>query len=310
MFFNQKPSLKGLIYSNSFDLNRQLLPPRNNPADSYETKLKVPSSQLSYDPDTTLDVQKLPDVLAKTRVTPSTPQNMPQGINMEYNHKHMVHFRMDHRLNYESRTPIGMDDNEKSGFMGAGFKGQPNWLLMRSDNNSIRLTTMAYRFSPLDFPKTEIDLAITKDVIGADSIKGKTGKDDSPFQVWLTIRVGSGTDRTLIDPKQDEVILFGYYWGSPVAGEVRPAGAIYENWYSNKNVVVATLPEAKQLLLNSPDMLGSAQNYRRNLAEDLAKAFPNRRIQDMEILAITIQHDSNDTASSSEAYFKALRFLP
>jgi hypothetical protein len=275
------------------------------------TKNKLPPSALSYNPDATLDIQKMPDTLAKTRVTPATPQNLPQGINMEYNHQYMVQFRMDHRFNYESRSPIGLDDNEKFGFRGADFNGQKNWLFMRSENNSIRMTTMAYRFSPIDFPKTEIDLAVTKDVVGADSIKGKTGKDDSPFQVWLTIRMGQpGGDRTLVDPKQDKVILFGYYWGSPVAGEVRPAGAIYENWYSNKNVVVATLPEAKQLLLNSPDMLGKPQAFRRNLAQDLAKAFPEYRVEDMEILAITIQHDSNDTESSSEAYLKALRFLP
>ncbi|HRO67892.1 MAG TPA: hypothetical protein PL182_10045, partial [Pseudobdellovibrionaceae bacterium] len=114
-FFTSKPSLKGLIYSNSWELNRQLLPPRNDPADTYEPRLKLPATQFRYDPDLTLDIQKMPDVMAKTRVTPATPQNMPEGIRIEYAHSHMVHFRMDHRFNYESRSPVGLDDNEAFG---------------------------------------------------------------------------------------------------------------------------------------------------------------------------------------------------
>lgn len=305
---NAKPDIP---YSNSWDLNRLMLPPVNDPASSYETQTKLPSSQLRYDPYNIIDIQKMPDVLAATPVSPATRQNMPNGIVMDYHHKNMVHFRMDHQFNYESRSPLGLDDNKEFGFVGAEFNGEPNWLFMRSVNNSIRMTTMAYRFSPADFPNVDLKLAVTKDVVGADSIKGKTGKDDSPFQVWFTIRDGKANgDRTLVDAKNDKVILFGYYWGSPVPGEVRPAGTIYENWYSNKNVVIVTLPEAKQLLLNNPDMLGKAQDYKRNLVEDLRRAFPNRRVEDMEIVAITLQHDSNDTGTSSEAYFKSLSFTP
>lgn len=74
--------------------------------------------------------------------------------------------------------------------------------------------------------------------------------------------------------------------------------------------MIATLPTAKQLLLNNQNMLGKAQNFERNLAEDLQKAFPDRNVNDLEIVAITLQHDSNDTATQSEAYFKSLQFRP
>jgi hypothetical protein len=216
---------------------------------------------------------------------------------------------MDHQFNYESRSPGGLDDNKNFGYVSADFNGEHNWALMKSENNSIRMTTLAYRFSPLDFPKMSLKLAVTKDVVGADPVKGKTGKDDSAFQVWFTIRDGrANADRTLVDPNNDKVFLFGYYWGGPVPGENRQAGTIYENWYSNKNVVVTTLPESKELLLNNQDMLGKAQIFQRNLAQDLKRAFPDKRLEDLDIVAITIQHDSNDTSSSSEAYFKALDF--
>ncbi len=300
-----------LPYGNSYELNRQALPAIVDPADSYEVKTKLPQSQLRYDPYAVLDVAKLPDVMAGVKVSPATKSNMPEGINIEYHHQNMVHFRMDHQFNYESRTPGGMDDNKDSGYITAEFNGEKDWAAMRSKNNSIRLTTMAYRFSPAEFSTMDLKLAVTKGVKGADPVKGKTGKDDSAFQVWFTIRDGKANgDRTLVDPKNDKVILFGYYWGDEVNGEVRQAGSIYENWYSNKNIVVATLPEAKQLLLNNQDMLGKAQNYKRNLMEDLKKAFPDRDVNDFEIVAITIQHDSNDAEDSSEAFFKSLKFTP
>lgn len=309
-------SLKGehfvefLPYGNTWELNMHLLPKIDDPADSYEPKVKLPQSQLRFEPYASLDVQKLPDIMAGVKVAPATKANMPEGIRIEYNHTNMVHFRMDHQFNYESRSPGGLDDNKDFGYVTADYEGE-KWALMKSKNNSIRMTTLAYRFSPVEFSKMSLKLAVTKGVQGADPVKGKTGKDDSAFQVWFTVRDGKANgDRTTVDPKNDKVFLFGYYWGDAAPGETRKAGDIFENWYSNKNIVVVTLPEAKQLLLNNQDMLGKVQNYQRNLAEDLKRAFPGRDVNEMEIVGITIQHDSNDAEDSSEAYFKALNFLP
>jgi len=300
-----------LPYSQSWELNRMVLLPINDPADRYEPTVTLPPSQIKYDPYGILDVQKLPDIMSATRVTPVTKQNSPKGIDMDFHHKNMVHFRMDHQFNYESRAPLGNDDNKIYGYVNSDFNGEKDWVAMRSTNNSIRMTTLSYRFSPVEFSKMSLKLAVTKGVKGADPVKGKTGKDDSAFQVWFTIRDGrANNDRALVDTKNDKVFLFGYYWGDPAPGENRQAGTIYENWYSNKNVVVATLPEAKELLLNNQDMLGKVEVYDRNLAEDLKRAFPDKRVEDMDIVAITIQHDSNDTQDSSEAYFKWLKFMP
>lgn len=298
-------------FSQTWELNRLLLPPVNDPADDYQPTVVLPQSQIKYDPYGILDVQKLPDIMSATRVTPVSVQNMPQGIDMEFHHKNMVHFRMDHQFNYESRSPLGNDDNKTFGYINSEFNGEKDWAAMRSVNNSIRMTTLSYRFSPMEFSKMSLKLAVTKGVKGADPVKGKTGKDDSAFQVWFTIREGKANgDRTMVDVKNDKVFLFGYYWGDQAPGEDRKAGEIFENWYSNKNIVVATLPEAKQLLLNNQDMLGKAQLFERNLAEDLKRAFPNKNIADLDIVGITIQHDSNDTEDSSEAYFKWLKFMP
>jgi hypothetical protein len=310
-------SLKGenfvefIPFSSTWELNMNLLPKANDPADNYEVRTKLPQSQLRFEPYNVLDVQKIPDILSNQRVSPATRSNLPDGIRIEYNHKNFVHFRMDHQFNYESRSPGGLDDNAEFGYSTSEFEGSGPWALMRSKNNSIRMTTLAYRFSPVEFSKMNLRLAVTKGVHGADPVKGKTGKDDSAFQVWLSVRQDrSNNDRTTVDPKNDKVFLFGYYWGDPVSGENRRAGTIYENWYSNKNVVVATLPEAKQLLLNDQKMLGKAQTYERNIARDIKQAFPDKNIEEIEIVAITIQHDSNDSGDSSEAFFKSLSFTP
>ncbi|UOF02826.1 DUF3047 domain-containing protein [Bdellovibrio reynosensis] len=300
-----------VVYSNSWEMNQQLLPKINDPADNYEVKTKLPQSQWRFDPYAVLDVAKLPDIMAGVRVAPVTKTNLPEGINITYNHKNMVHFRMDHQFNYESRSPGGLDDNKDFGYVTADFDGDKDWALMKSKNNSIRMTTLAYRFSPTEYANMNLKLAVTKGVNGADPVKGRSGKDDSAFQVWFTIRDGKANgDRGIVDPKNDKVFLFGYYWGDEAQGEIRKAGDIFENHYSNKNIVVATLPLAKQLLLNNQDMLGKAQDYKRNLAADLKKAFPDKNVEDLDIVAITIQHDSNDAEDSSEAYFKSLSFQP
>lgn len=297
--------------TNTYELNKALIPKVADPADSWVPSVTLPQSQIKYDPYNTLDIAKLADVMAATRVRPVDKSAYPQGIDISWHHKNMVHFRMDHQFNWESRTPGGMDDNAETGWAAASFNGEQDWAVLRSKNNSIRLTTLSYRFKPTDLPKMQLKLAVTKGVKGADPVKGKSGIDDSAFQVWFSVREKNATgDRTYLDPKQDKVILFGYYWGDPVAGEDRKAGALYENSWSNKNVVVATLPEAFQILLNNQDQLGKAQLFERNLAQDLAKAFPGRNVNDMEIIAITIQHDSNDAKDSSEAYFKSLKFMP
>jgi hypothetical protein len=299
------------VANNTAQLNKLIIPESNDPASTYQTKIKLPSNQLKYDPYQVLDVQKLSDIVAAFKVTPTTPENALQGIQMDFDHQNMVHFRMDHQLLYESRSPLGLDDNAHFGYKPTNFQGE-NYLLMRSKNNSIRLTTLAYRFKPLDFSQMQLKLAVTKGVQGADPVLGGAGRDDSAFQVWFTIRYGDdSTDRTLVDPLFNEVILFGYYWGDPAPdGEPRKQGQIFENWYSKKNVVVATLPESKQLLLNDQTMLGQVQEFHQHLYKDLQRAFPDRDVNKMEIVAITIQHDSNDAEDSSEAYFKHLRFLP
>jgi hypothetical protein len=305
-------AVKEVPFKDPYDVNSLLLPATDDPSLTYDPKVKLPANQLAYDPYQSLDLAKLPDLLSVKKVTPATPQNQSQGIDLSYSHQNFIHYRMDHQWLYESRSPVGADNNPKWGFETVQGPDKTPWLALRSEKNSIRLTTVAYRFKPSDFRKFDLTLKVTKGPVGADPVKGHSGKDDSAFQVWLTLRDLRGVgDRSLGDKSNSKVYLFGYYWGDETPGEKRVAGQLFENYYSNKNVIITTLPVSYQVVLNTgAEKLGQVVSYQRDLVADLKRAYPDLDINQLEVIATTIQMDSNDTSSSTEAFMKTLRFSP
>jgi hypothetical protein len=301
-----------ITYKDPYELNALLIGNQKDPLAFYEPQTKLLPNQLDYDPYQALDLAKMPEIMSTKKVTPTSPQSFKNGIDMSFNHSDFVHYRIDHQWMYESRSPVGGDNNSKWGFQSVTGADKSPWLALRSASNSIRLTTMAYRFKPVEFPMTELSLNVTQGPRGADPVKGKSGKDDSAFQLWLTLRDLRGvTDRTLGDKENTKVYTFGYYWGEDAPGEKRRAGQVFENYYSNKNVVVATFPPAFAVVLNNgSEDLNRVQSYKLNLAADIQRAYPNLDINQLEIIAVTLQMDSNDTTSSSEAFMKTLKFLP
>lgn len=303
---------ENLKFDDPYELNEKLIAIHKDPAAFYEPKVKILANTLEYDPYQTLDLAKLPDILSTRKVTPATLQNFKQGIDLSFNHTDMLYYRLDHQWMYESRSPVGGDNNGSWGFQPVQNSDKSYWLALRSQNNSIRLTTLAYRFKPVDFPLTEMMVNVSKGPVGADPVKGKSGKDDSAFQVWYTLRDLRGVqDRTTSSKENSKVYTFGYYWGEELPNEKRLAGQVFENYYSNKNIIVATLPPAFVVVLNDgKENLGKSQLYNRNFLQDLKRAYPDLDLNQLEVIAITIQMDSNDTASSSEAFMKTLKLMP
>ncbi len=303
-------SAKELNYDNAYDLNKIILGTQLDPAATYDPKVKLPQNQLAFDPYEALDVAKMVDILSAKKVLPILPQNYKQGLDFSFNHENFLFYRIDHQFSYENRSPVGADNNQKWGF--EAVKAQDNSFVMalRSEKNSIRLTTLSYRFKVADFATMDLSLRVTDGPQGADPVKGFSGKDDSAFQIWFTLRdLRDVNDRSLVSKENAKVYFFGYYWGEDTPG--RQAGQIFENYYSNKNIVVTTLPESYQLLLNNgKEKLGHWATYRQNIAEDIRKAFPKLDVDQLEVVAITYQMDSNDTGSKSEAFMKTLRFFP
>jgi hypothetical protein len=86
---------------------------------------------------------------------------------------------------------------------------------------------------------------------------------------------------------------------------------IYLNYYSEKDFVVAKLPAAKQKLIGiGKNMMGVPLLTKHDLLEDIRASYPDVDPTKAEIVAITIQHDSNDTRGKSEALFHSMVLRP
>jgi hypothetical protein len=271
----------------------------------------LPQNELAYNEDFRINLRELDKFMKGKKVAPIIPANYPQGIDILYDHRRMADFRKEYQFDYESTAPLTADENESSGWMTVLDANKHLKAKLSSNNSSIRLTTYAIRFKPQDFPRIHMDLQIDKSVPGANVLFGGTGKDDSAFQIWFTLReLKSDTDRTKLD-STEKMRLFGYYFGDKVDGANVQTDQVYENYYSRKNFIVAVLPEAKQIPFGvAPEDLKKPLNLNKNFFQDLKRSFPDINPEQLEVVGITLQHDSNDMKGSSEAYFKEINFLP
>lgn len=276
------------------------------------TPSPMPVSTLKWTPNKIIDLRKYPQELAHVQVEPIVPQTQGHwhsGIHFDFHHQSVLDYRHAYGFSYESKSPLQMDD-QAQGYSAQSEHGL-NFIKMKSQNNSIRLTTSHYRFKPWDFPKFSLKLRVNQGVIGADPAKGGSGKDDAAFQIWFTIRDLSKVKDRRLSQEDEQIILFGYYWADPNEKGWMPAlGSVVENTYSRKNFWVITLPPTYQIPLGGGSLhKGEWQTYERHLVQDLAQAFPDRKIEDFEILSITLQTDSNDSESSSECDLAGFSFL-
>lgn len=262
----------------------------------------LPPNNLNFTPNLVINLRKMKDSLAQKEVTPFNPIQYPSGIKIVFDHEHMIDFRQEYQFSYEDTSGLAPDDNPINGWLPVMLEDGEVYAKLQGRQSSIRLTSFAFRFRPKDFPILKLSLRVDQGVSGANVLFGGNGKDDSAFQVWLTLRV--------LGRPSPEIVLFGFYWGDKIDGLELKNQAIYENYYSKKNYLFVTLPEAKQLLLDhGTTNLGKKQTFTRSLYQDLQTAFPNINPDDLEVIGITFQHDSNDTQASSLAYFQSLLFL-
>ncbi len=286
-----------------------LLPKSNRPVFS------MPNSNIKWRADTFVDVQKFEEFIMPFSIDAMTPNNYPDGVKFICDHINFTDFRKEFGLFYESTSPVDTDNNHRFGYsqVAETLDGSPTAVGdLKSQGNSIRMTSLAYRFRPVDFPNFNLRVKIVKAVAGANPAKGGSGLDDSSLQIWYTLRnIREVSDRRNFNP-EGEIKLFGYYWSDPNEnGQSAAAGTLIENYYSKKNYVVATLPEARQIAFGGgKDSDGKWLDVRRNFAADVGSAFPKLNLNDWEVVAITFQTDSNDTKSSSQVRFRDLNHLP
>lgn len=273
--------------------------------------IALPPNNLQYHPQKRIDLRQLTANLSDKEVHPSLPSRYPRGIEIIFDHAKTTDFRQEYQFNFEGNAAINFDDNPRNGWSSAILADGQNYGKMTSLHNSIRLTSLAMRFRALEFPRLEIKARVTNDLPGANVLKGGNGQDDSAFQIWFTFRqLLPGQNRSLINT-QDQLRILGYYWGDAIAGIQLEEGKAYENYYSERNYLVVKMPTTYQILLKyGAANLGKTFLFQRNLIQDLKQAYPGLNPRDTEIIAITLQQDSNDTHGDSEAFFQFLKILP
>ncbi|MBC7692088.1 MAG: DUF3047 domain-containing protein [Methylotenera sp.] len=318
-----------LLLGKGMKSGKDLLDVQSNKIDTIPKSARVPfvlpQSSLKWSPETLIDLRKFPQTMEANKVGPLTPQDHKDGLKIVFDHAHAVDFRREYGFSYESTSPGAVDDNLQNGYapkldadLNKAGGNAASALRMKTKNSSIRMTTPYLRFKPADFSKMALKVKVVQGVPGGDSAKGSTGKDDSAFQIWFTLRnIKVLKDRAQYVPGGEAKIL-GYYWGekSPSGQPLAPR-AMIENYYSKKNFVVAVLPEAWQFVIGATGSTAAGApklnqwfDFKTDLKADMKKAFPSDNPADWEVVAITIQTDSNDTKSQSEAYLKEVSFTP
>lgn len=271
----------------------------------------VPQNELGYQEDLRLDLRSLDQFIGGKRVTPVTYSTHPEGIAFIYDHASSAAFRNEYQFSFESSSPADADDNGQSGWETFLDRQNKVWAKLASSGSSVRLSTYAYRFLAKDYPDLSLEIQVNDDVENANVLLGGTGKDDSAFQLWFTFRVvDENKNREYLLP-EEKVMTIGYYFGDAIPEKALNLNEIYLNYYSEKDFVVAKLPPAKQKLIGiGKSMMGVPLISRNNLLEDIRAAYPEIDGHKAEIIAITIQHDSNDTRGKSEALFRSLVLKP
>jgi hypothetical protein len=259
--------------------------------------LVLPQSNFEWKEDLILDLFKLPSLMKEVKVSPlSTTQNT--GLRILFDHQTVRDFRKEYRFSFESTSPGGIEDHIQGYYASRELirDREETVLKMRSEKNSIRMTSFAFRFPVFEFPNFFLLLKVNEGLQGANP--GVTRLDDSAFQVWFALKT----------PKE-EIKLFGYYWGDKNTEGVLTPGDIIENGYSFKKYpLIPALPEAKQLFLEGGvESEKQWKEFRRNFQSDLKRAFvKSNDVERWEVVAITFQTDSKDLGKTSEAVFKEM----
>lgn len=247
-----------------------------------------------------------PGKLMSAEVTPMTPDRYPLGVRLVCDHLRMRDFRAEHELYYDVESGV-VDDRLVNGFTPVVVdteRGSDIACRLRTRAASVKMTTVSYRFRPADYPELALRLKVVRGVTGADPTKMGRGRNDTAFKIWFVLR-------NLREGQDGDVRLFGYYWADAnVRGEVVPLGALTEASSSRKRILVVTLPEAWHVAIGGPADTNRWIEPVRDLAADIQRAYPQERIEDLQVVAITIQTDSDDTRSESEVYLKSLTILP
>ncbi len=234
------------------------------------------------------------------------PERQPQGITFRCDQADIVGFRREYAFVYDAANG-GREGDPRDGaaLVPASDASAGRACQLATRRSAIKLATAAFRFRPADFDSLALRLAVPGNVHGADPGKARRGANDAAFKLWFVLRdtrdtSGGGATR-----------LFGYSWSAPDRdGRVPPEGTLLEASASRRHVVVTTLPEAWLVTVGGGSAGDAWHTVGRNLAADLARAYPGVPVDAHEVVGITLQSDSDESQGTSRVLLDWLAIRP
>jgi hypothetical protein len=237
-------------------------------------------------------------------VARATPTLSPDGIAIRCDQRSMLAFRREYEFAYDGSNG-GREGNLDDGFSIVADSGAANRRACRlaTRGSAIKMTTVSLRFRPVDFPLLSMRVRVVENVTGVDPTAARRGANDAAFKLWLVLRDSRGG-------ATGETRLFGYTWNAPDARGAMPVpGTFLEALSSRRSLVVKTLPEAWLVAIgNARD--GAWQEIERDLVADLARAYPGVPPEALEVVAVTIQSDSDESRGRSLSLVDHLLIRP
>ncbi len=229
----------------------------------------------------------------------------PDGAVFRCDQAQMAGFRREYEFWYDAGNG-GRENDAHDGFGTIATNGTESGRAcqLATRGSAIKMTTVAHRFQLTEFPALRMRLQVAENVRSVDPGRRRRGANDAAFKLWFVLR-------DTRDGAAGVTRLFGYTWGAPDQDGVEPAdGAFIEAVSSKRNLVVTTLPEAWLVNIGGTQSDGTWQTISRNLAVDVAQAFPDVPVAAHEVVGVTLQSDSDESRGSSRVFLDYINIGP
>lgn len=242
--------------------------------------------------------------LAEGTVAEATPALLPEGIALRCDQQDMTAFREEYAFLYDAGNG-GSESNPENGFsIMAADTPSGRACRLRTTHTAMKMTTVAFRFAPADFPLLSLRVRVNRAVSGVSPGKGGRGKNDATIKLWYVLRDARPAS-------QGRRLLFGYTWAAPDANGNSPAAdSLMEAGASRRRIAFSVLPEAWVVNIGGPSADGQWTEIHRDLAADIRRAFPGIPLESLRVIAMTVQSDSDDSRGQTEVLLDHLTMLP
>jgi hypothetical protein len=245
------------------------------------------------------------DALADRDIPLATRETFPEGLTLWCDQRDMTAFRAEYEFLYDAGNGGG-ENARDNGFaiVPADSTAHGRACSLRTHHTAMKMTTASLRFRPAVFSHLEMRMRVDQSVRGAAPNKGGRGKNDATLKLWIVLR----DDRP---GASDKPRLFGYVWAAPDAdGAVPAADSLVEASASRRRIGFSTLPEAWLVYIGGPALEGRWVSITRDLARDVARAYPGVPLEALRVVAITIQTDSDESRGDTAVQLEHLAFRP